>query len=79
VTEYFVSSREPDRVAPAQPDPIIMMDFLDEAIASQGDEDEAREPLDFYFRSLKRFKTFEVTCLCTTRLSETPILRPIRL
>lgn len=33
VMEYFVSSRVPDRVAPAQPDPMMIMDFLGEAMA----------------------------------------------
>ena len=30
--EYFVSSREPESVAPAQPDPMMIMDCLDVAI-----------------------------------------------
>ena len=33
VMEYLVSSREPDSVAPAQPDPIMTMACLDGAMA----------------------------------------------
>ena len=42
MVEYLVSSREPERVAPAQPDPMIIMDCFDEDIAKRDEEDGRR-------------------------------------